>query len=66
MARLTHADAYRAQEQLIADVAALAGSDADGAPDKDQDWDEIDRANKRLSARLARIEQEMRDAQRRS
>ncbi len=61
MARLTHADAYRALEQLIADVAALAGSDADGAPDKDQDedWDEIDRTHKQLSARLA---QRARDA----
>jgi len=68
MGRLTRADAYRALERLIANVAALASAadGADGASDEDEDWDEIDRAHSRLCARLTRIELQMRGAQRRS
>ena len=64
MARITRADAYRALEELIANLAALASAadGEDGASHEDEDWDEIDRAHKRLSARLTRIEQQMRDA----
>jgi hypothetical protein len=64
MARITRADAYRALEELIANLAALASAadGEDGASDEDVDWGEFDRAHRRLCARLTRIEQQMRDA----